>query len=410
MNIVLIADFYPPEIRSISLMMQELAEDLVSRGHSVTVVTCWPRYNLSADAKKIKFKDLSIENNVRVIRVKTPPHHNVNFIIRGISELISPLLFWMKIKKLIKQRIDAVIVYISPLPLALVGSKVKKKYGSRFLLNIQDIFPQNAINLGILKNEILVKFFEYIEKKAYRCADKITSHTESSRKFLIEKKQIQPDKISVVHNWVDINPYKNARKANLFREKYGLEDKFIFLFAGIIGQAQGLDLIVKVANELREMSEICFLFVGDGSEKEMLNKTVDLHGLKNIIFEDFVSIEEYPNLVKSADVGLVCLSSKNKTPVIPGKILGYMAASIPVVAILNRESDGHTLIKDAECGYTIVSDTSLEEAKNIIIRIYNEKDKLEQYGENGFKYVSQHFAKDACIDKLIKLLEFDECI
>ena len=141
MNIVLIADSYPPEIRSVSLMMKELAEDLVSRGHDVTVVTYWPQYNLSADAREIKFKDLSIENNVRVIRVKTPPHHNVNFIIRGISELISPFLFWMKIKKLINQRIDAVIVYISPLPLALVGSKVKKEYGSRFILNIQDIFP-----------------------------------------------------------------------------------------------------------------------------------------------------------------------------------------------------------------------------------------------------------------------------
>ncbi len=404
MNIVLIADSYPPEIRSISLMVQELAEELVSRGHSVTVVTYWPRYNLSADAKKIKFKDLSIKNNVRVIRVKTPPHHNVNFIIRGISELISPFLFWVKIKKLINQKINAVIVYISPLPLALVGSKVKRKYGSRFLLNIQDSFPQNAIDLGILKNKLLVKFFEYIEQKVYRYADKITSHTESSRKFLIEDKQIPPDKISIVRNWIDVSPYIKARKTDLFRKKYGLEEKFIFLFAGIIGPAQGLDLIIKVANELSEMSEICFLLVGHGSEKEILKKTADLYRLKNVIFKDFVPIEEYPNLVKNADVGLVCLSSKNKTPVVPGKILGYMAASIPVVAFLNKESDGHTLIKEAGCGYSIASDTSPEEAKNIIIRIYNEKRKLGQYGENGFRYVSKHFTKSSCIDKLIKLI------
>lgn len=404
MNIVLIADSYPPEIRSISLMMKELAEDLVSRDHSVTVVTYWPRYNLSADAKKRKFQNLSIENNVSVIRVKTPSHHNVNFIMRGISELISPFLFWMKIKKHISQKIDAVIVYISPLPLALVGSKVKKKYGSRFLLNIQDIFPQNAIDLGILKNVFLIRLFQYIEKKAYRCADKITSHTESSRKFLTEKKQIPPDKISIVRNWIDINPYINARKTDLFRKKHGLEDKFVFLFAGIIGPAQGLDLIIKVANELREISDICFLFVGDGSEKETLKKIVDRYRLKNVIFKDFVPFEEYPNLVKNTDVGLVCLSSKNKTPVVPGKILGYMAASIPVVAFLNKESDGHTLIKDAECGYSIASDASLDEVKNIIIRMYNEKDKLDQYGENGFRYVSRHFTKSSCIDNLIKLI------
>ncbi|MBN1975398.1 MAG: glycosyltransferase family 4 protein [Sedimentisphaerales bacterium] len=404
MNIVLIADSYPPEIRSVSLMMQELAEDLVLRGHSVTVVTYWPRYNLSADTKKIKFKELSTENNVMVIRVKTPPHHNVNFMIRGISELISPFLFWMKIKKLIKQRIDAIVVYISPLPLALVGSKVKRKYGSRFLLNIQDIFPQNAIDLGILKNDFLIKFFEYIEKKTYRRADKITTHTENSKNFLIEKKQIPPDKISIVHNWIDTKPYTNAQKTDLFRRKHGLEGKFIFLFAGIIGPAQGLDLIVKVANELREMSEICFLFVGNGSEKETLSRMVDLHGLKNVIFKDFVSIEEYPYLVKSADVGLVCLSKKNRTPVVPGKILGYMAASIPVAAFLNKESDGHVLIKEAECGYSIISDSSVNEVKNLIVKIYYERDTLNRYGENGRRYVLKHFTKSSCINDLIKLI------
>jgi len=404
MNIVLIADSYPPEIRSISLMVQELAEDLISRGHSVTVVTYWPRYNLSAAAKKIKFKSLSIESNISVIRVKTPPHHNVNFIMRGVSELISPFLFWVKIKKFISLKVDAVIIYISPLPLALVGSQVKRKYGSRFLLNIQDIFPQNAIDLRILKNKLLIKFFEYIEKKVYRCADKITSHAESSRKFLIKKKQVSPDKISIVYNWIDVSPYIKARKTDLFRKKHGLEDKFIFLFAGIIGPAQGLDLIIKVANELSEMSEVCFLLVGHGSEKEILKNMVALYGLNNVVFKDFVPIEEYPSLVKNADVGLVCLSSKNKTHVVPGKILGYMAASIPVVAFLNKESDGHTLIKEAGCGYSIASDTSLEEAKNIIIRIYNEKRKLGQYGENGFRYVSKHFTKSSCIDKLIKLI------
>lgn len=251
---------------------------------------------------------------------------------------------------------------------------------------------------------MLVKFFEYIEKKAYRYADKITSHTESSRKFLIEDKQIPPDKISIVRNWIDVSPYIKARKTNLFRKKHGLENKFIFLFAGIIGPAQGLDLIIQVANELSEMSEICFLLVGHGSEKKILKKTADLYRLKNVIFKDFVPIEEYPNLVKNADVGLVCLSSKNKTPVVPGKILGYMAASIPVVALLNKESDGHALIKKAGCGYSIVSDASVDEVKKLIVKVYSERDTLARYGENGRRYVSIHFTKGSCIDNLIKLI------
>ena len=263
MNILLVTNSYPPEIRSISYMMKELAEELSLKGHQVTVVTYWPKDNLTEEAAKDKFEVCSLENRLRVIRVKTLPLRKVNFIIRGISELTSPYFFWRQIKKFVKQPPDAVIVYISPLPLALVGNKAKKAFGSKYLLNIQDIFPQNAIDLGILKNKLLIKFFKYTEKKAYRCADKITTHTESSRKFLITKKQVPPDKISIVHNWIDVSRYISARKTDLFRKKHGLEDKFVFLFAGIIGPAQGLDLIIKVANELREISDICFLFVGD---------------------------------------------------------------------------------------------------------------------------------------------------
>jgi len=132
-------------------------------------------------------------------------------------------------------------------------------------------------------------------------------------------------------------------------------------------------------------------------------KMADEYSLKNIVFHAFVSQEIYPELVKEADVGLVCLSNMNKTPVIPGKILGYMAASIPVVAFLNKESDGHLLIKEAECGYSMVSDVSPEQVKDLIIKIFNEKDRLKQYGENGHRYVLKYFTKNVCMDKLIKL-------
>uniref|UniRef100_UPI002FDA1C93 glycosyltransferase n=1 Tax=Dissulfurispira sp. TaxID=2817609 RepID=UPI002FDA1C93 len=125
-------------------------------------------------------------------------------------------------------------------------------------------------------------------------------------------------------------------------------------------------------------------------------------GLKNVKFGPFVSKDEYPMLVKDADVGLVSLSSKNKTPVVPGKILGYMAASVPVIAFLNKESDGHKIIKDAQCGYSEVSN-NVEKAVEAIIKIYNERHRLKEYGENGFNYVKDNFEKDVCIRHLEKL-------
>ena len=148
MNILLVTDSYPPEIRSASHLMLELAQELTHRGHQVTVITTWPEYNLDQNENKKSFKALELENGIKVIRVKTLPHHNVNYIVRGLSQLIMPLQFLLKLyRHQIKP--DAVVVYSPPLPLALVGSWLGHR-GARTLLNVQDLFPQNAIYLGIL--------------------------------------------------------------------------------------------------------------------------------------------------------------------------------------------------------------------------------------------------------------------
>jgi glycosyltransferase involved in cell wall biosynthesis len=385
-------------------MVKELAEELTARGHYVTVVTCWPRYNLAEEERHLILSNLSFENNIRIIRVKTPPHKKINFFIRGISELIIPFFLWWRIKYIVTEKVDAVIVYSLPLPLVYAGYMVKKKYNAHFLLNIQDIFPQNAIDLGIMRNHLLINFFEYLENKAYRSADKLTSHTESSKKFLIEKKNIPSEKMQIIPNWIDVDRYAKVQRSNIFRKKYGIEYKFIFLFAGIIGPSQGLDLIIRAARDIQDITAICFLFVGDGSEKERLRKMVVDFGLSNVIFKDFVSVDDYPHLLKDADVGLVCLSSMNKTPVVPGKILGFMAAALPVFALLNRESDGHNLIKRANCGYTVDSDAPMETIKKTILNIYREKENLPSLGMNGFRYAETHYSKKLCIDSLVRLV------
>ncbi len=403
MNILLVTDSYPPEIRSISYMMQELAEELTSSGHRVTVITSWPRYNLSNEIQQKPFRAFSVEKGIQVIRVKTPPHHKVNYLLRGIAQLSLPYLFFRQLKKIVKYKIDAVIVYSPPLPLTILGNKVKKIYGAGYLLNIQDIFPQNAIDLGILKNNLVIRFFEHMEKKAYKDADRITSHTENSRMFLVKKKGVPAEKITIISDWIDLDIFKDAKANGRFRERYDLKNKFIFLFAGVIGPAQNLDFVLRIAKKVEDIPEICFLLVGDGTEKNRLQKMAEEYSLQNVRFQPFVSQREYPFLVKEADVGLICLSSKNKTAVVPGKLFGFLASSIPVVAFLNKESDGHRLIQEAQCGYSSLSD-NLENALNLVKKIFNEKAKLAEYGRNGYQYAAKHFSKKVCIDKLEQLI------
>ena len=401
-NILIIADVYPPEVSSAAHLMKELAEGLKKRGNNIWIITTYPKYYLPKELNSQKIQLFSDEAGIKVIRVKTPPLKKVNFVIRGISQLLLPFLFFQKAKKLIKEKLDIVIIYSPPLPLATIGIKIKKYFGAKFILNIQDIFPQNAVDLGILKNKLLIRFFEAIEKNVYKNADLITFHSEGGRRFLIEKKSVPESKIITLSNWIDLVPYQNLNRNISFRKKWDLQGKFIFLFAGIMGPAQGLEFLIKIAKEFSSIKEIVFLLVGDGMEKEKIEQMIRHYALSNVIIKSFVSKDDYPYLAKEVDVGLVCLSSKNKTAFIPGKVLGYMAASKPIVAFLNQESDGFGVIQEAKCGYAVKVE-DINKAVKIVRKIYDEKDKLEELGNNGFKYALNNFTIDACLNKLEKL-------
>jgi glycosyltransferase involved in cell wall biosynthesis len=402
MRILFITDSYPPEVRSAAQLMKDLAEGFREKGYDIDVATTYPQYNI-ADSIQGNFKEISYENGVRVLRIKTLPHHKVNFIIRGVAQLLMPYIFFLKIKKNINGKIDFVIVHSPPLPLAIAAYKVKKFYGSKFILNLHDIFPQNAIDLGVLHNIFLMRFFEWMEKMIYKKSDLIIVPSDQHKKFIEEHRDVPIGKTHVVYHWIDSEPFITAKKTGQFRKLYGLDDKFIFLFGGVIGPSQGLDLIIRIANKLKDNSDIVFLLVGDGSTKEGLMKKVKELNLKNVIFKPFISPEEYPKLVKDCDVGLICLSSQNTTPAVPAKILGYMAAGIPVVAFLQKESDGLSIIKNAQCGYGSVSDNE-DEALEIVLKIYKERRKIGVLGKNGLNYLLKNMEKKVGVDKFEKLI------
>jgi glycosyltransferase involved in cell wall biosynthesis len=402
-NILIVSDSYPPEIRSASHLMQEMAEELRDRGHIVTVATCYPKYNLANTFTAQEYKEVTVEDEIRVIRIHTLPHHKVNFILRGVSQLTLPYIFWFVLKKYLTMMVDAIVVYSPPLPLWRVGYFAKKTFGARFILNVQDIFPQNAIDLGVLTQPFLIRFFEKMEQRAYDTADIVTVHSPGNATYLLGEKKIAPSRLAVLHNWVDVGSNQYPQKRGHFRKKLDLEQAFIIFFGGVMGPSQGLDLILDAAKCCLANHHITFLLVGDGVEKERLVKRAREENLMNILFHPFVSKEDYDSLLKEVDVGLVCLSPKNKTPVVPGKILSYMATGVPILAFLNHESDGHKIINEARCGHTGVSDDP-HRASQLILKMFQEKDQLGEMGLRGYQYALQDFSKKMCMDKLERLL------
>ena len=405
MRFLIAADAYPPEVSSAATLMAELAEGLAGRGHDVTVVTSYPSHYLAQGTQGKELPARERQARVDVLRVKTLAYRKGNYIVRGISQLLLPFLFFWKVARTVRAPIDGIFVYSPPLPLGLLGVFVKRRYCARFLLNLQDIFPQNAIDLGILNSKPFIAFFEWLEKFVYRRADLITFHSPGGRKFLVERKRVPPEKIVTLYNWVDIDSYQSPRRVTPpFRQRFGLEGKYIFVFAGVFGPAQGLEFLVSVAREVRDIPDVVFLLVGGGSEKETIEGLVREWKLTNVVVKPFISQDDYAALLTEADVGIVCLSPKNKTSFVPGKLLGYLASGKPVAAFLNKESDGFEMIASAGCGYAQRSDNP-EGAAALVRKMYEERSKLSKRGANGLRFAREHLSLESTLKKIEELFE-----
>ncbi len=381
--------------------MLELAEELTQRGHEVTVITTWPEYNLDLREEPKKFDELEVQDSITVIRVKTLPHHNVNYIIRALAQLAMPIQFLVKLRKY-KIHPDSVIVYSPPLPLAFVGSWLRRR-GVRNLLNVQDLFPQNAIDLGILKNKLQIQFFRLLERLAYRTADIVTVHSEGNRKMLLAQNPSIEPKLQILHNWVDIGHHTKNKPKIDYKKEWGITQKYVAVFAGVMGPSQYLELVLGVADRMRDQPDLLFLLVGDGKEKGRLMQLAKDKDLPNVRFEGFISRDAYPDLLKASSIGLVCLSPDNQTPVVPGKIMGHMAAGLPIVAFLHHASDGHALILDAQCGVSAYSG-DWDACADALTKLIENGHNFEQLGQSGLTYAKKHFSKEVCIDQLEAML------
>jgi glycosyltransferase involved in cell wall biosynthesis len=401
MRILLFSDAYPPEVRSSSHLMQDLAEGLAARGHAVTVVTSHPSHNVACEAGELP--PVRDENGVKVVRVRVLPHHNVPFLLKGISQMTAPSRFARAAFSAVGA-VDAVLLHSPPLPLHKAASKVARKYKARYVLNLHDFFPQNAVDLGILKNPFIIRSFEHLERRAYREADVIMTPSNEHKRFMSEKRGVPEGKIRVVPHWINIAPFEKARRTGRFRKEFRIPDeKIVILFAGVMGPSQGLERILELAARFRTEPSLHFLFVGEGSEKRKLMEQAKRLELSNVTFAPLVAKDEYPSLVKDADVGLVSLRSENTTPAVPAKLMGYMAGAIPTLAFVHNESDALRIVKDAQCGFAAWSGDfgAMDKAAWDMLAA---RKHFPEYGARALAYAKSHFSKEVCIPQVEQVL------
>jgi len=407
MKILLLTAYFPPDTGSAAHLFYELGRAFVERGHGVTVLTGMPGYHALGPLEKYKGKkrikeDMEGMEVVRVAMPQLPRHLMVGRALWQFGGAWALFLAGLGLPKA-----DAAIVYSPPLPLGLTAWGLKKLQGLPFILNVQDLFPQSIIDLGLLRNRWLIRFFEEMERFVYRHANIITVHSEGNREHVMRKlDKGQAEKVKVIPNWVDVHFIQPGPRMNWFREAHGLGDAFVVSFAGVLGYSQDLDVVLDAARILEDggwSSEILFLIVGDGVERPRLEAKARQMGLNNVRFLPMQPREKYPAVLHASDVGLATLYAEVRTPVVPSKILSIMAAGRPVVAAMNLDGDGPRLIAEARCGLCVPPEDprALAEA---ILQLYHDASLREELGRNGRRYVEKYLSLEACVERYEQLL------
>jgi colanic acid biosynthesis glycosyl transferase WcaI len=389
MRVLLLTPHYPPEIRSVSVLMSELAQDLAALGHAITVITPFPPANMDeAQSRTPRAGEMS---GVRVIRVSVLPFVKVAPTVRAITHFT--LAASMIMAGLRAGRHDVILAYSPPLTLALASEVLGRRWRIPFILNVQDLYPQALIDLGLARGRIVIEVLQWLERRAYRRSAAVTVHSAGNRDLLVAR-GVPAAKITVVPNWIDTSRAAPVSRDSAYRRDLGLQDRFVVLFAGVMGYAQDMAVIVEAAAALRTDPNIVFLLVGDGVRRKEAEDMVHARGLENVRFLSFQPLDRYPILVSAADCCLVTLQPSVATPVVPSKIAGILAAARPVVAALPL-GDARALV-EASGGGICVDPGDPAALAAVLRRLARDPDTRQAMGEAGRHYVELHFPrKDA---------------
>ena len=378
-------------------LYDELVQEFLAKGNEVYVAT-------------ITEKKYGIETNlfekgkIKILKIKTGNMFEVGFVEKGITTLSLGYLFKRNIYKYWKDiEFDLVISHTPPITFTPVIKWLKYRYNVKSYLILRDIFPQNAKDLGIIKNSLLFNFFRHKEKQLYKYSDYIGCMSEGNIKFLKNQDpEIENSKLHILRNWGKIKS-KFESNRNEIREKYLYkDDDFIVVFGGNMGKPQGLEFLLKLAEKNLNNEKIKFLFIGKGNEKEHLKNIVKTKNLNNVKFIDFIPREDYEKLVSSCDVGIVSLHSCFTIPNIPSKTIDYFKLSLPILAFTDKNTDYPIILEKESKGGLSCLYGDLKNAQNKLMKLYSDKNLRKELGNNGRKYYEEYLGVDKAYETIIK--------
>lgn len=371
MRLALITNNFPPDRNSGAVQLRDLAREFAAQGHELTVLV---------PANQPEAFRIERECGFEIARLKAPFDRNAGRAARAIGEFAMPYAMWRSYRKSpLRDRVyDGVIFYSPSTFFGPIVRRIKRQSRSPAYLIIRDIFPDWMVDLGLMRKGPAYYAFEAVSRYQYSVADVIGVQTPGNLSYFPLESLKPAQRTEVLHNWL-ADPAGLPCSIDVSATR--LAGRRIYVYAGNMGIAQGMGILLDLAEAVLHDEGTGFLFVGRGTDADALREDAQRRGLDNILFYDEIEPDEIAGLYAQCDVGLVSLDLRHKSHNIPGKFISYMHSGLPVLANVNAGNDLVAMIAENRVGYASTS-SSVDE----LVRLKHAIDTdLENDAEIGMR-------------------------
>lgn len=383
----------------------DLLREFVKHGHAVYVISPVER------RKKQKTKLLR-EEKATILKLRIGNTQKTNIVEKGISTINIEPEFIRGIKRYFSNvKFDLILYTTPPITLCKAIEFVKKRDNAQTYLMLKDIFPQNAVDIGMLSKTgwkgILYRYFRNKEKKLYELSDYIGCMSQANVDYVLKfNPGIKTEKVGICPNSVEVIDRSAEEKERTdIRNKYDIPlDRRVFVYGGNLGKPQGIDFLIKCLRSQRDNGKVFFLIVGDGTEYEKIHNYIEEDQPENVRLMRRLPKEDYDTMVAACDVGMIFLDHRFTIPNFPSRLLSYMQAKIPILACTDVNTDIGRVIVNGGFGWWCES-KDVDEFQQIIEKII--KDYAENMKDIEYRYLIENYSVSKNYEIIMSVLEVE---
>ena len=400
MKLAVLTPHFAPDVAPTGVVVTRIVEELAARGHRLEIYTSLPWYRdhkiePGYEGRLIRREDLPWGSITRIHPFPAPDKRAL--FLRGAA-----FGAFTTMATRVAARggdLDGVLAVSPPLPLGVAGARVARSRRAPFVFNIQDVFPDVVIELGYLRNPVLIAAAKRLERYCYKRADAITVLSEEIRANLV-RKVADPSSIRVIPNFVDTDSIVPADKDNAYRTEFGLAGKKVVMYAGNVGLSQPVDLLLDAAGALAYEPDLVFVINGSGARRAELERRA--RDLDNVVFVDMQPIERLPEVLAAADIHVVALKRGLARASVPSKSYSILAAGRPIIASVDGSSAVAEMVSAAGAGIAVEPEDA-EAFTKAVRKLLDDPDEAERMGRAGRRFVEGAASPAAIADAYERL-------